>query len=258
MKSAHLHLFALTCFCATLMAPIWANAQHVNSTATNGVESKQYGAKQSESTVNVGEAFKYLEWREGNLGSSSQKVEGFLVQDFTCKQVADQVQLTWVSLNELGVKEYVVERSADGKTFSYIGTVSSQSDGEDRIYGIVDDTPLNGFSYYCLTSVSDEGKRICWGFTSNRMERDPWIRVWPNPSSTQGVNMEIQFMDDDHVAWRIIDQTGKLVREDAKAEVQNGNWKMHIGGESDGLDRGTYVLQINGRSKAFCQTFVVY
>lgn len=257
MKSAHLHLLALTCFCATLLAPILANAQHANS-ATNEAPSERYGAAPSESTAKVGEALKYLEWKEVNLDQSSQKVDGFMVQDFTCKQVADQVQLTWVSLNELGVKEYIVERSADGNTFSYIGTVTSESDGEDRIYGLVDDSPLNGFSYYCLTSVTDEGKRVCWGFTKNRMERDPWIRVWPNPSSGQGVNMEIQFMEGDHVSWRIIDQTGKLVREDSRAEVLDGNWKMHIGGESDGLDRGTYMLQINGSSQAFCQTFVVY
>lgn len=255
MKSPKLHILALACLAATLTLNTQAFAQQ---NAAIPAQQDYLDGKFVSQPSSLGESMKALSHAGNGAVATPQDVTGFTVQDFKCQQITGEVHLSWIALNELGIKEYVVERSTDGKTFTHIGIVPSVAADEDQIYGIVDSKPLNGFTYYCLTSVSEDGNRVCWGFATNRMERDPWLRVWPNPSSTQGVNMEVQFLNDPYLSWRILDVQGGLVREARHVEVVDGSWRMHLGGETETLDRGTYVLQVVGTSQAFSHAFVVY
>ena len=64
------------------------------------------------------------------------------------------VQLQWTKLSG-GPNSFIVERSADGKLFSDIGTVQAMATGR-QYYGFADPSPLPGLSYYRLKMVDQQ------------------------------------------------------------------------------------------------------
>jgi hypothetical protein len=64
------------------------------------------------------------------------------------------VQLNWIIEAEENVRAYEVERSADGRSFSKIGSVAATG---TKSYSFGDDRTLAGVSYYRIKSVDADG-----------------------------------------------------------------------------------------------------
>ncbi|MBC3541664.1 T9SS type A sorting domain-containing protein [Rufibacter sediminis] len=77
---------------------------------------------------------------------------------FTATAKKGMIQLNWATASEKNNQEFVVERSADGKTFTAIKTV--QGGGNSNVplnYTFQDAQPLTGTSYYRLRQVDFDG-----------------------------------------------------------------------------------------------------
>ncbi len=91
------------------------------------------------------------------------------------------VGLTWRTTAEVGVKEYGVERSADGRSFASVGTVAAKNNTAQNDYAFTDLSPLQGLSYYRLKMQDKDGS---FGYSrvitiSNR--QDNALQLAPNP-----------------------------------------------------------------------------
>ena len=78
--------------------------------------------------------------------------------------------------------KFIIERSADGLTFSGIGTVTANNRAGDNSYSFSDGTPLNKISYYRLKMIDRDGS-----FTYSRVvkivrETKSWLAISPNPA----------------------------------------------------------------------------
>jgi hypothetical protein len=73
---------------------------------------------------------------------------------FNAKAAGSNVALTWNVGSQEGVSSYTVERSADGKTFSQIGSVVANG---QSAYSFIDAKPLST-GYYRIKSVDANGK----------------------------------------------------------------------------------------------------
>jgi|GEM_PF-6634719 len=93
---------------------------------------------------------------------------------------SNSVLLSWNVAEEKGLKEYVVERSTDGRSFSAIGTLSASL---RSAYTFIDERPALKINYYRLKMVDVDGsiglspvRQVVFG--SGRT-----LALYPNPTS---------------------------------------------------------------------------
>jgi hypothetical protein len=67
------------------------------------------------------------------------------------------VQVDWNVTSDKNVSSYAVERSADGRNFSKIGTVTANQSDLASAYGFYDASPLPGTGYYRIASQQKDG-----------------------------------------------------------------------------------------------------
>ncbi|MBS1637065.1 MAG: T9SS type A sorting domain-containing protein [Bacteroidetes bacterium] len=104
---------------------------------------------------------------------------------FDAKQVDKQVNLAWTTATEKNNDHFDVERSQDGSTFEYVGTVKAYGDGNsltEQHYTSVDPRPYQGLSYYRLKQVDKSGAYRYTNMVAVNFGDDN-VKIFPNPSA---------------------------------------------------------------------------
>nr|WP_294897034.1 T9SS type A sorting domain-containing protein [uncultured Pedobacter sp.] len=139
-----------------------------------------------------GSATKYLV--EKNIiisGSTSTTLPlDFLSFEATLRKsgATDQVDLKWLTTNEVNVSSFEIQKSEDGKVFETIGTISAKNiPGENR-YNFSDKNPSEGVAYYKLKQLDINGdfKFSKIVFIANNSVQH--LSVYPNPVK-EGFNL---------------------------------------------------------------------
>lgn len=115
------------------------------------------------------------------------------LKSFTANKEGAIAQLKWVTANESNNKGFELQRSADGKSWTAIGFVVSQTSGamslSELSYSYRDEEPLNGTNYYRLTQVDRDGKEQFSAVQTLNFDLNTTVRIYPNPvRSTLSVN----------------------------------------------------------------------
>jgi len=106
------------------------------------------------------------------------------LKNFSVKKVSAGAELQWNTLKETDSRNFVVERSVDGKTFTQLGVVNAAGNSSSVLaYSFIDNNPVTGVNYYRLKKVSTSGETsyseiasITWKLTEQVQ-----IAVYPNP-----------------------------------------------------------------------------
>ena len=114
--------------------------------------------------------------------------------DFEAVANGDVVRVNWSTLHEFNNNYFVVERSADGKTFEEIERIEGAGNSYDRLdYSIIDHNPLLHYSYYRLKQVDYDG-----AFSYSKLEAvyfgDEEIAdyvIFPNPTNSENVFLRL-------------------------------------------------------------------
>lgn len=78
---------------------------------------------------------------------------------FTAKKQPLGVQLSWQTSAEFNSHSFNIEKSADGRRFTVIGTVKAAgSSAQETAYRFRDDQPFSGENYYRLAQADHEGQ----------------------------------------------------------------------------------------------------
>ncbi len=146
--------------------------------------------------------------------------------------------VTWQTASEQGSSHFDVERSVDGRVFESIGSVEASHNSQQMIqYELVDDSPLEGLSFYRLKSVDLDGS---YDFSNIKPfsfwpEKPDSYLVYPNPALRgEVVNIKGNFR-----SIQVFDQLGR------EASVQRSGNQVVIKGPS-----GVYNLIIVGERNA--------
>lgn len=105
--------------------------------------------------------------------------------DFTAVKVNESVLLEWQTESEYNSDYFEVERSLNGIEWNRLFTVKAAGESsESLIYQKMDDTPIDGISYYRLNQYDLDGtkavlKTVSFNYKIEIGEND--IRVFPNP-----------------------------------------------------------------------------
>lgn len=162
---------------------------------------------------------------------------------FTGRLQNGQTLLNWQVANEAGILKYDVEKSADGKAFKGMASVTAK--GQNQLsysYDAVDPTPFSGYTYYRLKVHENNGATSYSQIVKVNINQNAATTVYPNPV-TDKVNIEFYSQTEKSVSIKLLDVTGKLVSEKT-VQCMAGNNKVDW--DLSALAQATYYLQMEG------------
>ena len=151
------------------------------------------------------------------------------LKNITAKIKSNGVEVAWNVANEIGIKDYIVERSAGSSTdFSAIGTVNSNN---KTAYSFTDISPVFP-AYYRLKIVSLDGS-IMYSNSLLVNKSANNISIYPNPVTN---NLT--------VAGLAGKSTLKITTVAGKTMLEQNTDANSLNIDLSGLKAGTYVLSI--------------
>jgi hypothetical protein len=108
---------------------------------------------------------------------------------FSAQYVDGQVQLKWQSAEEKNTSHFEIEKSGDGKHFSALLTKKAQGNSAALVsYQALDNSPLNGTSYYRLKMVDLDGTFEYSKMVAVSAESELLVRAYPNPCQGNSIH----------------------------------------------------------------------
>lgn len=159
------------------------------------------------------------------------------------------VQVTWVTMNELNTDYFLVERTVDGSHFSTVGRVeaagTSAPDAERR-YALADPAPDFGSAHYRLKSVDTDGT-----FTYSRLVHIAFhdagnalsFTISPNPSTGNVIGLDLhRAADDRELSVDVMDPAGRFLTSLRLTGRSGERLELRL---PEHLPVGTYLLRLS-------------
>lgn len=191
----------------------------------------QDGYLHSETFINIADTNNYTFTVDANAGSVAEnrfrivfKTPGILpvaVTSIKAYELADAIAVEWNVTNQINVGSYKIQRSANGKDFTTVGTTAVVNSGA---YKWLDHSPLAGVNYYRIQSVDHKATGTYSQVVKViRSSAAPVVTVSPNP--VEGKMMHLQFINQPQGNYqvRLINNSGQVVYQKTLA---------HTGGSS--------------------------
>lgn len=115
-----------------------------------------------------------------------------------------QVKLFWKTENEINVRQYIIEKSTDGRAYSNIGSVAALN-GVTNNYTFTDATSLAGVAYYRLKIMDRDGSYKYSTIIAINNKKPGVLSIFPNPvnntvfishdKAAAGAKIEVYAMD---------------------------------------------------------------
>ncbi len=171
--------------------------------------------------------------------------------NFTAVKQNALVKVSWSTSQEVNSSSFDVERSADGKAFSKIGTVAAMGNSAVKTdYSFDDRAPLAGNNYYRLKQVDKDGKSAYSAVVKLNFTQQPGIRISPNPAKA------FMYISLDNIntaaSLQVIDLSGQLVKQESIAQ---GTTNKTI--SLAGLAKGLYTVKLLSAQQVTTQKLVI-
>ncbi|RZK36053.1 MAG: T9SS type A sorting domain-containing protein [Hymenobacter sp.] len=149
--------------------------------------------------------------------------------------------LSWTTASEQDFKSFIIESSADGKSFAPIGNVAAaRNSNATTSYSFTDFKPLAGNNYYRLQLADADGKTSYSKTMVVKFPATAVISVSPNPASSS-LHYTVSSLQTTKATVTIISATGQTVHT-TTAAVQTGSNTLSL--DISRLPAGNYTLQV--------------
>ncbi len=121
------------------------------------------------------------------------------------------VKVDWTALTEINVARYEIERSTNAVDFKAIGTTpAAGSNSVSRQYGFTDAAPLQGYNFYRIKAVDNDGKALYSKVVSVNIngEKD-LITIYPNPVKNRAATVQFNGVPPGRYNLVLYDMAGK-------------------------------------------------
>jgi hypothetical protein len=156
------------------------------------------------------------------------------------------VLCNWSTASEDNSADFIVQRSNNGRDFVPVGRVSARGNSSGmHHYSFVDNTPLNGISYYRLKMVDVDAK-----FSYSKIvavaagQPETLFTIYPNPVKNEAT-LAVAVTKKQSVMYTIIDHVGKKVLSTIVTLNEGLNT---ISLPVSSLPAGVYIVQLKGSS----------
>lgn len=91
--------------------------------------------------------------------------------NYSASKTLSGISLYWETASELNTDQFIIERSADGKQFETLTTVTASGNSNTIIpYSFIDTQPLTGRAYYRLWQTDLDGKKHYCGVVTEEWD----------------------------------------------------------------------------------------
>ena len=169
-------------------------------------------------------------------------------QSIATSLVNTTVTVTWQISNETDVRNYVVERSFDGISFTVAGITPYHGINSGiNSYQFLDSLTGNSTAqtiYYRIKQIDNNGSYSYSSIVSVRSKNNnaEKLLVTPNPISGNTITLKISVAENSTAIIRLIDATGKTMLQQ-KYSLLNGRNTVMINNGSN-FSKGVYHLQV--------------
>lgn len=153
-------------------------------------------------------------------------------------------ELRWVAKQEQALQQYEIERSADGKIFTKIGTVAAKNNSIEESYLFSDSEPVNGKMYYrirLVTNANGAAKLSNTIAVSALSTGNFELSNLVNPFSNR-ISFQLTVTKAEQVDLQLMDASGKLIYQ-TKVNVSKGTNAVNFETPVY-LQRGNYLLRV--------------
>ncbi len=163
---------------------------------------------------------------------------------FIGQKIRKTVELYWETASEKGNDFYVIERSDDGQKFNELGKILSKNTNslEKLTYNYVDLFPNLGLNYYRLKAIDLDGKNSLSRVIAVDFEEVYLPKIYPNPSKTDIVSIEIPIDQSGKIKLEWFDMLGRVLKINNLTGIKGQN-KFEI--NVTDLPSGKYLIKIN-------------
>ncbi|RZK46883.1 MAG: T9SS type A sorting domain-containing protein, partial [Pedobacter sp.] len=169
----------------------------------------------------------------------------------------DGVQIDWSNLTEKDVALYTIERSANGRDFSAIGTQLPTSNRDDKAsYSGFDATPVQGVNYYRIKAEETTGKIVYSKVLSvNLGNSNAGLRLYPNPVTGHQVTISMTDLKRGTYNLQVVNVSGQEI---FKKAINNptGNLTQTLDLPTT-VKAGMYHLVVTGQDYREMKTFII-
>ncbi|UAY50713.1 beta strand repeat-containing protein [Ferruginibacter albus] len=157
------------------------------------------------------------------------------------RKTNDDIKVQWNVQNELNIKQYIVEKSVDGNTFTAVATVKANGAIQ---YGWLDVQPSPDANYYRIRSVDNSGvvsySEIVEVSIGN--VKPASVTIYPNPVTTNVAKLKFENLPSGKYGLRLFNPLGQeIMREEL---TYNGGTEIKEINLDKRLAKGGYQLQI--------------
>jgi len=157
-----------------------------------------------------------------------------------------QVAVNWTTTLEQNNLYFIVQRSADGQSFSDVDTVAAAPDGENgHSYVLVDEHPLAGTNLYRLEQVDLDGHATYYDVLRVVVSiAERGFHISPNPADGD-IHLQLANGTTGPLEVRLLDHQGRTLQTWAFQKL-SGGWSQLLNVSS--LAAGTYFIQVTGNN----------
>lgn len=193
----------------------------------------------------------------GDPGSPPATLLPMDLMTFEAKPAEKEVQLSWITQNELDVDYYTLEKSSDGVHFELINQQKAKGNGRsnDNNYKHLDTRPFVGVNYYRLGQVDTDGTQTYSRVLAVRFEEKPQpvITLAPNPAQD---NLRVDYVTSEAglISIQVYDVIGQLVSNSTDLPVEKGANSILLNVRA--YPNGVYILRVQQGAQATTRRFV--
>ncbi len=172
--------------------------------------------------------------------------------EFEAINYPEEVELLWQTASELNNDYFDIQRSSNGISFESLGRV--QAVGNAQVlsnYNFIDETPLNGISYYRLRQVDLNGSYAYSQVVSVERKRLTDISIYPNPTKSE-LSIACSGFSEGELNCQLYNVNGQ--------EVLSKSWYLQADDTVElsvsALPPGIYYIKILLGDNYFTQSFV--
>lgn len=166
---------------------------------------------------------------------------------FTAVKAAQKnsgINVEWHVATESNTKEYHVEKSVDGRSFSKATTIPAIKNNNSAVsYNWFDAQPNNGSNYYRIKVIAADGDiKYSEVVKLNTGKNSAAISIYPNPSSGNKFNLQLSNTSKGDYALRLYNGAGQTVY--SKIITHDGGSATETIQLNSSLPKGVYQLNI--------------
>lgn len=160
---------------------------------------------------------------------------------FDGKEQTNVGMLHWLTANEVGTKEFIIERSDNATDFNELGNVTSKSTAGNNNYYFTDIHPAIGNNYYRLKTVDMDGKISFSNIVFIKTDKTNLsMSVFPNPVKSASILKFYSSVSEKYII-KVLDQSGKTLQTFNGISVEGTN---KINFDVHNYPTGTYFITL--------------